>query len=148
MLFTGYVDTNGNTVIKTTSSDYRGFNLVEINVVSCSASKIRRFDTLRSTNDSDNMATYISKLPSNTVLIGITADDAQASLTQNAKSALLAIGVNVNGLQWRGKAIFVAQIGRPAVSVSLMASSGGNNLQTSMAVTSMSSLETIFVIMC
>jgi Interleukin-like EMT inducer len=133
-LYSGYIAIDGNKVINTTSSDYRGFNLVELNMMSCSPSNIRHFDTLASTTNSDNMATYINTLPLNKVLIGVTADDAQYNLTQNAKSALLAIGVDVNGLQFRGKVSFAAQIGRPSISVSHVAPPGVHNLKITMNV--------------
>ena len=123
----GFVAINGERVINTTSGTYLGFNLVELNVSSCSASNIRHFDTYSSTIISDNMATYINGLPLNTVLIGVTADEPTSSLSQNAKSALLAIGVDVTGLQYRGKVSFVAQIGRPAISVSEVDPPGGYN---------------------
>ena len=124
----GYIAINGNRLMTTTAPTYRGFNLVQLNVKTCSLSIVSTFDTCMTSTNSDNMANYINGLPLNTVLIGVTADDAQLSLNQNAKSALLAIGVNVDGLQFRGKASFMAQIGRPATSVSQVAPPGGNNL--------------------
>ena len=81
------------------------------------------------------MATYINTIPLNTVLIGITSDDAQNNLTQSARSALMAIGVNVTGLQFRGKVAFVAQIGRPTVTVSQVSPSGGASLKIILNVT-------------
>jgi Interleukin-like EMT inducer len=83
----------------------------------------------RTNNVSNNMAIYINSLPLNTVLIGIAGYDVQKYLTQNAKSALLAIGVNVNELQYVGKVSFVAQIGQPAKTISKVATPGGNNLK-------------------
>ena len=123
----GYIAINGNRVVNTPSNygTYKSFNLVELNVSSCSASDIRHYDTsinigacVTTADYSDNMATYINSLPLNTVLIGVTAGDAQECLTQNAKSALLAIGVNVTGLQPGGKVSFVAQIGQPKMTMS------------------------------
>ena len=81
------------------------------------------------------MATYINGLPLNTMLIGVTADDASVSLTQNVKSALLSIGVNVTALAFRGKALFAAQTGQPSTTLSFVAFSGGNNLDVAMNVT-------------
>ena len=80
------------------------------------------------------MTTYINGLPLNTVLIGVTANEATLTLTQNAISALLAIGVNVAGLLFRGKASFVTQIGQPALSVSQVAPPGGYNLRINVNV--------------
>jgi Interleukin-like EMT inducer len=123
----GYININGTRVISTTSTAYRGFNLLELDVSSCSSTKIRHYDTNEYTANSEKMATYITSLPLNTVLIGVTADDAQHSLTNNATSALLAIGVNVTGLEFRGKVSFVALIGQPTSSVSQVAPAGGEN---------------------
>ena len=89
---------------------------------------------------SDNMATYINSLPLNTVLVGITTYDAQWSLTPKAKSALLANGVNVTGLQPDGKAAFVAQIGQPSLTVSQVDPPGGSNTKLTAKVSGMSSL--------
>ena len=81
------------------------------------------------------MAAYISSLRRYTVLIGVTTDDAFASLTQNATSALLAIGVNVKGLAFRGKVFFATQIGQPENTVSLVATPGGANLIAAVNIT-------------
>jgi Interleukin-like EMT inducer len=104
-----------------------GFTLVELNVISCSSSKVLTFDTFRNTNSSDNMATYINSLPLCTLLVGITTIDAQQSMTPKVKSALLAIGVNVTELKRWGKASFVAQIGQPSLTVSQVDPPGGSN---------------------
>ena len=122
--YNGYIAANGNIMAYGS-----GFTLFELNVSSCSLSNQRYFYIASTTNDSHNMAIYINGLPLNTVLIGITGNDVQQYLTQSAKSALLAIGVNVTGLQYGGKVSFVAQIGQPAKSVSQVAAPGGNNLK-------------------
>ena len=90
------------------------------------------------------MAIYVNNLTLNTVLIGVTADEAQKNLTPNAKSALLDIGVNVNGLVFKGKASFVALIGQPAMSVSQVAPPGGNSLVITVRVTGTSQLYLCF----
>ena len=134
-VYTGYIAINGNRALSTTVGGYRGFNLVQLDVSSCSSTNIVKYDTYLYTSDSDVMATYINALPLYTVLIGVTADDPQQSLNQNAKDALFAIGVNVAGLQYQGKVCFVAQIGQPGTSVSLIGLSGGNNIKLSVNVT-------------
>ena len=135
--FSGYIAINGDREISTPTGAYRGFNLAELNLGSCSASKLSTFDTWASAANSDAMATYINTLPLNTVLIGITSDEPQAALNQNARNALLAIGVNVVGLQNRGKVSFVAQIGigRSVMTVSQVAPAGGANLELAVNVT-------------
>ena len=134
MLFSGYITINGNKVISTTSSSSKGFNMAELNMSSCSASNLKNFNTGDDQSDSDAMATYINGLPSNTVLIGVTADEASKSLTQNVKSALLAIGVNVSALTFRGKVAFAALIGQPSKSVSQVAPPGVYNLKINVNV--------------
>ena len=136
-IFNGYIALNGNRLVSVTSSAYRGFNIVQLNVGACSLSDtgLRSFDTCTNTASSGILATYISGLPLNTVLIGITSDDASLALTANAKSALLAIGVNVTALGFRAKVSFVAQIGRPAITVSQVAPPGGINLKLTVNAT-------------
>ena len=145
-ILSGYIAINGDRVLSTTSFVYRGFNIVQLNLSSCLSTDTgpRSFDTWANTTNSDNMATYINSLPLNTVLIGITSDEPLLSLTNNAKSALLAIGVNVNGLQWRGKVSFVAQIGRQDIALSQVAPPGGTNLELNVLVTGNSHFSRIF----
>jgi Interleukin-like EMT inducer len=127
----GFIAINGNRA----ANDNSGFTLVELKVSSCSSSKVRTFYISSSNNDSNNMAVYINTLPLNTVLIGSTGNDVQQYMTANAKSALLAIGVNVTGLQSGGKVSFVSQIGRPANTFSQVVPPGGNNLKMLLKVT-------------
>jgi Interleukin-like EMT inducer len=130
----GYIAINGNKVIST----YNGFSglfFVELDVSSCSPSNIVGFDPIDDTTNADKMADYINSLPLNTVLIGVTADDAQEYLTQNATSALLTIGVNLTGLQYQGKVSFMAQIGQPSKTVAQVAPSGGSNSKITVTMT-------------
>jgi Interleukin-like EMT inducer len=122
-------------------SNTSGFFMVELNVRSCSSSKVLRFNTYNNPVTSDNMATYINSLPLCTVLIGITCFDAQLSLTPTAKSALHAIGVNVTELKRWGKASFVAQIGQPSLTVSQVDPPGGSNTKLSTKVSGTSTLQ-------
>ena len=136
----GYIAINGNRVIRILDEGWAGFSIAVLDISSCSASlsNIQSFDTSASPDDSDNMAAYINSLPMNTVLIGVTYGDAQSSLTQNAVSALLAIGVDVSGLTVQGKVSFVTQIGQPAESVSQVASAGGSNSKITVKMTGIS----------
>jgi Interleukin-like EMT inducer len=109
--------------------------LVELNVSSCSPTSIRHYDTNIYAADVSSLTSYINGLPLNTVLIGVTADEPQLLLDLNAKNAFLAIGVDLTGLQWAGKAIFVSQIGRPAITVLKVAAPNGNYLNMSVKVT-------------
>ena len=131
---TGYININGYKVLDT-ARYRRGFNFIELNVTSCSESNILCYDTFGADHIADDMAGYINGLPSNTVLIGMTVDEPTQHLTPNAKVALSAIGVNVTGLQYAGKAIFVTQINQPAGTVSQFAAPGGVNLKMTITVT-------------
>ena len=135
----GYIAINGSTIINTTSVAYRGFNLVELNISSCSTSKVRHFDTNANTTESDKMATYINSLPLYTVLVGVTADDAQQFFRYNAVLTLFGIGVDsvwyLNGYGYQSKLCFVAQIGHPGASISEWAQSNANNLKITVNAT-------------
>ena len=105
----------------------------------CSTSDVRNFDTCGGTycgpgTGSINIATYINSLPTSTVLIGVTADEPNGGLEVNGKSALLSIGVNVTGLQVRGKLAFVAQVGWPQVSLMRLGPAGGDNVKVAVNV--------------
>ena len=117
----GGVSLNNNVVLQTlwASSVFRGFNIIELNVSNCSVSSYRRFDTYLS-SQATAMANYINGLPVWTVLVGVTADEARNSLNVGAMNALLAIGVNVNGLVFQGKVSFIAQVGRPSIALMKM----------------------------
>ena len=125
---------NSSRVISTNTGN-KGFFTAEINATTCTLSNFRNFDTCASSTDSDNMATYINGLQLNTMLIGVTADDAKNSLTYNAINALLVIGVDVSGLQVRGKLGFVARIGQPAVTLYQVAPPGGGNVKITANIT-------------
>jgi Interleukin-like EMT inducer len=127
----GYNSINKVVWLKSIWGDFlsRGFNTVELVLSNCSAGVIHHFDTYSGTNESDALATYISGLPSWTILIGITADEAAHSLTSAAKTALLRIGVDAAQLAFRGKLSFVAQVGRPSGTVMRLKPAGGNPLK-------------------
>jgi Interleukin-like EMT inducer len=135
----GYIAINGSTIINTTSVAYRGFNLIELNISSCSSSKVRHFDTNANTTESDKMATYINSLPLYTVLVGVTADDAQKYFSYNAFLALYGIGVEsywfLYGSWYQSKLCFVRQIGYPSVGISEWAQSNANNLKITVNAT-------------
>ena len=122
----GYISVRRNTVSKKITNE-RGFNIVELNVRKCSISDVH---TLYTYDSSARILTnYITNLPTLTVLIGVTADEASTNLEINLKKALLSIGVNVTGLQFQGKLAFVTQIGQPALTVMKMGPAGGDNVK-------------------
>ena len=126
----GHITTTRNTTSTKTTNNL-GFNIVELNVTKCSTSNMRIFfDTSRSNSASSDMADYINGLPMSTVLIGVTAGGVGSGLETQGTTALLAIGVNVTGLEvWGGKLAFVAQVSRPALTVMRMGPQGGDNLE-------------------
>jgi CHASE2 domain-containing sensor protein len=127
----GGITLNKSVVLKvnwTPSATYRGFNIIEVNANNCSMSNYRQFDTHGYVDASNSLITYINGLPNSTVLVGVTADDPQQSLTTAATNALLAIGVNVTGLQFRGKVSFIAHVGRPSVALMKMKTTPPNDV--------------------
>jgi len=121
----GNITLNDDVVLETlwtSNSVYRGFNIVELAVGNCSVSSnssYHQFDTCGDGLESESMAKYITALPKSTVLVGVTADDAQSQLCSrpSAINALLSIGVNVTGLVYNGKISFVAQVGQPSATL-------------------------------
>ena len=48
------------------------------------------------------------------IIVGVTGDEVSAALSADAKNMMLSvIGVNLVTLVYRGKFVFVAQVGRP-----------------------------------
>jgi len=132
----GYISAGSTTVWTSDSPDnlYRGFNIALLNVTTCSISSTMTFDTFLSSTNSINLANYINGLPMSTILVGVTADEASSSLETNGQAALNSIGANVNGLLYRGKVAFVAQIGQQSATLSRTAAPGGNNVQISVTI--------------
>jgi len=122
------VDSNSQTI------GNRGFNIVQLNSVSCSISSALSFDTHVDATKSTDLANYITGLPTSAVLIGATIDEASRSLNTIAINALLGIGVNVTGLEYRGKLAFLAQIGRPEATVMKIYPRYGHNLELAVSV--------------
>ena len=123
----GYGSPIGGVTLNTLAQQLQGFgigfNILELDVGNCSISKFQEFNTCGSGYQATAMADYISDLPKSTVLVGVTSDEAVSSLNAAARSALLAIGVDVSGLQFRGKVSFIAQVGRPSVALMKMETS-------------------------
>ena len=122
--FVGGISLNNNVVLKTPNVfQTRGFNIIELNVGNCSVSSYHNFDTYAAASQSTALANYINSLSMKTVLVGVTADEPQAALNAAAMNALLAIGVNVNGLTFGGKVSFIAQVGRSSIALMKIATS-------------------------
>jgi hypothetical protein len=135
--YVGYLTVNSvvwPTIAATTSYTGRGFNTVELVLSTCSTKNFRHFDTYENTTYSDAFFTYLSGLPETTILVGATADEATISLTDAARNALLTIGVDVSQLEFRGKAAFIAQVGRPSATVMNIVGSHGNTLKLNAVV--------------
>ena len=135
----GYVASNGKVWLSTyvphcSYSTPAGFYTLELNLDDCTAVNIHHFDTNCCSANSVNMTTYISGLYPATVLIGVTTKDAANQLTNAARNALNAIGVNVTELQIYGKVVFISQIGRPSATLVKVSSPGGRAVQLTTAV--------------
>jgi hypothetical protein len=55
----------------------RGINTIELVTDDCVAINYRHFDTYANTAQSDALVSYVRGIPQSTVLIGVTADEAQ-----------------------------------------------------------------------
>lgn len=131
----GYIIINGIVWLSTgTNNIPRGFNTVELVLSNCSVSNYRQFDTYLNADNAVALATYISNLPTSTVLVGVTADEASVSLAP-AATALLNIGVDVSGLEFRGMIAFVAQIGRPSATLMIKTGQYQNTAKLNALVT-------------
>jgi len=112
----------------TVSTLIRGIQTVELaNLQTCSAANPQQYDTCGDATAAGVLAAYIGGLKVGSILVGGSADDAQASLGWNAMQALATIGVDVSTLVFRGKFAFVAQIGRPEATLMVLKAPGGNN---------------------
>lgn len=135
----GYVRINGVEWLTTptsTTTKLPGFHILELETDECATVSYHYFNTDSSNTNAAALVTYINGLQPSTVLIGVTADDAAAALTQQAKNALLSIGVNLNALDFRWKATFVTQVGRPSMNVTKLKIRGGASLELTAVVTS------------
>jgi hypothetical protein len=137
----GYIRLNGNMGILARKTD-RGFNIIELDINNCIATKKHTFDTNGDGNSqySNDLAVYIQSLRPPTVIVGITVDDAaglNSGTTAAAKNALFGIGVDVSTMSFQGKISFIAQIGRPSASIVKLAAAGGDNMKMNAAVSSM-----------
>jgi len=115
MTKTSYIKVNGITYFDNVDTNvaYRGFNLVTLDINTCRASNFDHFDTHEIPADSDRLVTYINGIPDGAHVLGVTDDEATLGLSAAAKAALSSIGVDVTGLDYRGKLIFHAIKGRP-----------------------------------
>jgi hypothetical protein len=74
----------------------RGLSIFELVTNDCTAINHNHFDASAYSADSAALASYINGLHQSAVLIGVATDDAQCSLTRQAKDALLVIVANLN----------------------------------------------------
>jgi len=120
---------------KQNNDDFRGFNTQLIRTKDCAAFDSRHFDTSASGAQSSALANYIDTLANGSILYGVTCDDANTALGNDTRAVLMAIGVDVTELVYRGKVTFIAVIGRPQWTVFSVARNGGDNLVMNAIVT-------------
>lgn len=130
MVKSAYIKVNGLTYIDSFNGnfDYRGFNLVALDVNTCKASNFGHFDTLNAGAPSDGLAKYIYDIPDGTHILAVTSDDGFNGLQPNAKIALKSIGVDTEGMVYADKLIFHAIKGKPSKAIVKKAPTKGENL--------------------
>jgi len=125
-----HIKVNGLTYIDSydTNYDLRGFDIVTLDPITCKASNFGRFDTYDKVPASEALTNYIKNLPVGTHILAVTSDDAFQGLQQNAKDALLSIGVNASGRVYADKMIFHAIKGYPDKAIVKIGIHGQENL--------------------
>jgi hypothetical protein len=143
----GYIRVNGQLKVNSTQPGppngpdlhTRGINTVLLNIATCTTSDLRNFDTYLRASDSDLLVNYLQSLPAGSVLLGVTFDEASIQLTPAAVQALTSIGANVTSLVFRGKFLFIAEIGCSSLTKFKIGQNGGDNLLLSADVPGSSS---------
>ena len=117
----GYVKLNGATVWEGawcgSIPSLRGVNTILIDPFICSAQEIRRFDTHASTDAATELSDYLELLNHGSIIVGVSADEAMHSLTDDAKTTLQLLGADISDVQYKGSFGFIAQKGFPAKTV-------------------------------
>jgi len=108
--------------------DYRGFNLVTLDMNTCKASNYGHFDIFASPAEADKLANYITGIKDGTHILGATDDDGFKFLNDAARAALKSIGADTTGLVYADKMIFHAIKGRPEKAVVKTNKAAGDNL--------------------
>ena len=116
----GSVKLNGVAVWRSSWCDkypsYRGINVFLIDPFECSIQELRQFDTGASSSNATELSNYLQLVNHGVIVAGVSADEATNQLA-NALPALLLLGVEVSGVQYRGSFAFVAQKGSPSKTV-------------------------------
>lgn len=143
-----YISIVSPTTTTQSTRDRRGISTIELSTVNdghtCLFANFHTFDTYESGTYADQLADYINTLPLSTVVLGASYDDASKHLNDNAKSALLSIGVNATTLEFRGKLAFIAQIGRPLSTIAQVAPRYGDSLKIRVLLNG----STILILVC
>jgi hypothetical protein len=117
--------------------------LVGVDPFRCSVNRTRLYNTYESANNANNavqLATYLQSVPNNTILIGISGDEATNNL-QPAWSTLAAIGAPVSDVAYRGSFVFVAQKGY--ANKTILRKSNSNSVPVNVTVTLYGEFSTI-----
>jgi len=90
----------------------RGLAIFLLDPCKCSIPVTQVFDTHQNESDALELISFLDEVPTGTVIVGITANEAVYYLSK-ALPALLKIGVDVSDVQYRGSFGFIAQKGFP-----------------------------------
>ena len=102
----------------------------------CSVNETSHFDTHRldSVSESDNLRDYILNLPNNTRIAGVTYDEFFHNFQDNAKDALIDVGLDLGTASYRSSICFVFVTGKPQQTKQNQAESGKGPIMLSTTI--------------
>lgn len=112
----------------------RGIHIIELDVETCTVTQFKYYNTGLVVDESHALASYVNGLSPSTVLVGVTADEPIELMQSDAHTALSSIGVDISYLEFRGKMVFIAQVGRPSSTLVKSVGPGGNYLSVNAIV--------------
>jgi len=115
MVKSSYITVNNLTYFNSFNGnfEYRGFNLVELDVNTCKASNFGHFDTYANTAEADKLSNYIYNIAAGSHILATTSDDGFQNLNDASRAALRSIGVDTTGRVYSDKMVFHAIKGKP-----------------------------------
>ena len=95
---------------------YRGIAVARFtSLPSCDLGDITSYDTYLSPNDTRELRDWLASLEEGSVVIGVSADDAQHEIDP-ARDIFTSLGVDIIGFGFRWRLAFITQVGRPHLS--------------------------------
>jgi len=94
----------------------RGSNMFTVDTDACTLLDTQRFDTYGDSGAAAQLNTYLQGLSDETVLVGISCDEASRYLDA-AEATLTGLGADVSDVGFRGAWAFVTEVGDPSTTV-------------------------------